>query len=97
MAAAADDGGTMLALADQGENERQRSTATGERFTDTYSQLEAFRYSIYGEDVFAYYQNKWSAVFFDRYAFFICPGSRLNLIEAYDLDTSVVRFVNLNP
>ena len=68
MAAAADDGGTMLALADQGENERQRSTATGKRFTDAYSQLEAFRHPIDEQDADEIFR-RWNVVIFDRYAF----------------------------
>ena len=86
----------MLALADQGENERQRSTATGKRFTDPYSQLDAFRHPIderNGEKML----RQCSAVFFDRYAFLMRYDSRFDVIKAYDLDTGAKRFVDLNP
>ena len=61
----------MLALANRSKNGRLRSAAKAERFTDAYSQLEAFRHPIgEGDDRF---QNKWSAVICDRYTFLMRP------------------------
>ena len=72
VAAAADDGAAMLALADRSENGRQRSAAEAERFTDAYSQLDAFRHPIderNGEEML----RQWSAVICDRYTFLMRP------------------------
>ena len=82
----------MLALEDPSENGRQRSAAEAERFTDAYSQLEAFRHPIDKRDVNGYVDPP-SAVIFDRYAFFKRRHSRF-VFDVYDLDTGAVRFVN---
>ena len=66
--AAADDGASMLALANRSKNGRQRSAAEAERFTDACSQLDAFRHPIDEEDADHYFILM-SAVICDRYAF----------------------------
>ena len=86
----------MLAPADRSENGRQRSVVEAERFTDAYSQLEAFRHQIDRRDEFVGSRFYWNAVFFDQYAFLMRSTVRLDVIKAYDLDTGAVRFVNLN-
>ena len=84
----------MLALADRSKNGRQRSAAAGERFVDANSQLDAFCYPIDERDADDCYRFEWSAVFFDRNAFFMRRVSRLDVIKAYDLATGAVRFLN---
>ena len=83
----------MLALADPSENEHQRSAVEAERFTDAYSQLDAFRYPIDEQDAGEYFRD-WSAVICDRYAFLMHAGWIPDVIKVYNFNTGATRFVD---
>ena len=93
MAAANDDGG-LLARLDHNDNQRQQSDCEGERFSDAYSKLDAYRYPLADQKLQYNFYPKWHVGFFDRYAFFVRFDEPLKAVDVVDLNTGVVRSFN---